>query len=462
MSDPVALESFIKAKQEAATKAAADATTKVTGALSWWLYRTNLFWLVVVLGMAITIAGQVLGWWNIGPKTAAGGQNDNAALFISSAKITATSPSSASTPAGSAPSIAFPIDITSFIQGQVSSAGGGTSLPSFIVSCQSLQLTPEQCNLVTASSGVSLTVTWYQGYGDTFATTIPLGSTFPALPSAPDGSSTGPAIPIEQFTQRIGGPQSSKPGPTVGSPTVFTRAWNYMTGSSSSGDLLGPSHDAATSATILASSAPLSSEKQGGYGMQWWMFVKDWNYGYGKKKSVIKRSDPTLAGVNNPHISLHPTDNTLQISVSIFPSGEGAGKSEPAPAGHAGATDDVFVCEVPGIPLQSWFSVSTSVFGRNLDVYLNGQLVKSCLLPGVPKPASGDIQMTPEGGFSGKICGFYHFARMLTPNDAALYNSRGCPCPVPSDSTALSSTTGYSVKFGVYDTLGKQIQSYAF
>lgn len=437
-------EAFIKQKAEAATKAAADAASRVSSSWSWWFLRTNLFWLVIVVGMAITIVGQVLGWWNIGPKTSSS-ENVNTALYITSANLTSPTDS------------ALNIDVSGYLKNIISTAGGGTSLPSFEVGCSSLGLSTVDCNTLTAASGAALTVVWYQGYGDTFKTVIPVGQTFPTLPTPPDSSTTD-----EHFTQRVSGPQASQPGPQVGSPTVFTRAWNYVTGTSSSGDLLGPSHDASTSATITASNAPLSSEKQGGYGMQWWMFVKDWNYGYGKKKSVVKRSDPTYAGVSNPHISLHPTDNTLQVSVSIFPSSSSAGTSEPAPAGFSGSTDDVFVCDVPGIPLQSWFSVSVSVFGRNLDVYINGQLVKSCLLPGVPKPAAGDIQMTPEGGFSGKVCGFYHFSRMLTPNDAALYNSRGCPCPVPSDSTPLSNTTGYSVKFGVYDTLGKQVQSYAF
>lgn len=246
------------------------------------------------------------------------------------------------------------------------------------------------------------------------------------------------------------------------SPPILKKLWNSITGGSS-GDLSPPFHDATSSAIVQGNQAPLSSESEGGYGMQWWMFVKDWNYGYGKKKSVVKRPDPTNTGVINPHISLHPTDNTLQISVSVFPATEGgASKSTPAPAGHSGSTDDVFVCEVPNIPLQSWFSVSVTVFGRNLDVYIDGKLVKSCFLSGVPKPAVGDIQLTPEGGFSGRICNFYHYPRMLTPADAATFYSAGTSCRSKTESGITGKATGYSVKFGVYDTLGKEIQEYSF
>jgi hypothetical protein len=149
--------------------------------------------------------------------------------------------------------------------------------------------------------------------------------------------------------------------------------------------------------------------------------------------------------------------------VSIFPSSEGgSGKSEPAPAGHSGSSDDVFVCEVPNIPLQAWFSVSITVFERNLDVYIDGKLVKSCFLPGVPKPAVGDIQISKDGGFSGYMCGFNHYPRMLTPDDAIAFFTAGTPCSSQTGPSATAAATGYSVKFGVYDTVGKEVQEYTF
>lgn len=257
--------------------------------------------------------------------------------------------------------------------------------------------------------------------------------------------------------------QSQTPSTVAAAPPpILKKLWSSITGGSS-GDLAPSYHDATSSVTIKGSEAPLSSESEGGYGMQWWMFVKDWNYGYGKQKSVVKRPDTTNSSVLNPHISLHPTDNTLQISVSVFPATEGgSSKATPAPAGHSGSTDDVFICEVPNIPLQTWFSVSVTVFGRNLDVYIDGKLVKSCFLSGVPKPTVGDIQLTPEGGFSGRICNFYHYPRMLTPADADTFYSAGTSCRSKTESGISGKATGYSIKFGVYDSLGKEVQEYAF
>ena len=287
---------------------------------------------------------------------------------------------------------------------------------------------------------------------DTFAP-----SSWPNIFFARNTSATTPPAPVPAPTTQ----NQNTPPTTQQNPPLLQKLYYSVFGNSSA-DLSPAFHDATTSALVQATNAPLSAEKEGGYGMQWWMYVQDWNYGYGKQKSIVKRPDATNQQIMNPHISLHPTDNSLQVSVSVYPATEGgSGKAEPAPAGHSGSSDDVFVCEVPNIPLQTWFSVSITVFGRNLDIYLDGKLVKSCFLSGVPKPAVGDISLTPNGGFSGRLCNFYHYPRMLTPADALSFWSAGTSCK--NQTTAgKTSATGYSVKFGVYDTLGKEIQEYTF
>lgn len=326
------------------------------------------------------------------------------------------------------------VDVTAYLNTKIVNQ---TYLPSFVVSAANLGLGQNP----VPNTPNTLYVTWYVGNGDYVQTTVNEAQSFPSLPTA--------------------GYQTPSPVTKAPRPPLSKSVFSFLTGSDSSGDLLGTSHDASTSTSIDASHAPLSDQGDGAYGAQWWMFVKDWNYGFGKKKSIMKRPDTTNQAVTNPHISLHPTDNTLQVSVSIFPSGEDAGKITPAPAGHTGATDDVFTCDVPNIPLQTWFSVGVTVFGRNLDIYIDGKLVKSCLMPGVPKPAVGDIQVTPDGGFSGQICNFNHYSRMLTPGDAMNFWSAGTPCQSAAQ-MPVAKATGYAVKFGVYDSTGKQVQEYSF
>ena len=253
------------------------------------------------------------------------------------------------------------------------------------------------------------------------------------------------------------------PGQKATAPVSSSWFGSLFAGNGGSGTLISNMADATNSSVVKATSAPLSSGSSGAYGMQWWMFIKDWNYGYGKDKQVLSRADPTNTQVLNPSVALHPTDNTMRITVSVFPDESGSSsKTQPAPAGHSGSTDDVFVCEVPNLPLQDWFSVSMTVFGRNLDVYIDGKLVKSCLLPGVPKPASGDITLAGNGGFSGSLCNFNHYSRMLVPADASSFYSAGTSCKSSTGPSTASTATGYAVKFGVYDTVGKKVQEYTF
>lgn len=266
---------------------------------------------------------------------------------------------------------------------------------------------------------------------------------------------TGPTGP----TGPAGGSVSGTPGVTGSAPPPpLLYQWYYGSGN------MPDSVDAQKTTTITAAGAPLSAGNQGAYGMQWWMYIKDWNYGYGKEKPVIIRPDTTNASIMNPKVTLHPTDNVLRISVSVFPADSTGAVAEPAPANDAGSTDDVFICEVPNIPLQSWFSVSLTVFERNLDVYLNGMLVKSCFLSGVPKPAVGDIQVTPGGGFSGQVCGVKTSSQMLNPSDALAFYATDTNCRTKKDEvkTPMVDTTGYSVKFGMYDAVGREVRQYTF
>lgn len=201
--------------------------------------------------------------------------------------------------------------------------------------------------------------------------------------------------------------------------------------------------------TIPAANAPKSTS----YGYQFWMYINDWNYMFGKDKHVFSRSDPSNKDITSPLVLLHPTDNQMKISVSVYPTEE-TSKNEPAPAGSTSATDDVFLCEVSGIPIQQWVAVGISVSTRNLDVYLNGNLVKSCLLSGIPKPAFGDIILNDQGGYSGWLCSFVA-GGTLTPSDTQAFSALGVPCKIP-DTNTTSST------FGFFNSSGNQTSKYVF
>jgi hypothetical protein len=220
-----------------------------------------------------------------------------------------------------------------------------------------------------------------------------------------------------------------------------------------SGNLASTPVDSSSTVVVPGEKAPPQSGPQGGnYGIQWWMFIQDWDYKFGENKPVIRRGSDN---VYNPYVYLSPTENTLCVEVAVFPNdGSGLGGS-----GHA--TEDKFTCKVPNVPLQKWFAVGVSVSGRNVDIYLDGLLVRSCMLPGVPKTPTGSLEIMPGGGFSGSCIDVYHYSRALVPADAQKFAAAGTN-GTQYNALPSKSLFGYTVKLGVVDNSGKEVKNFTF
>jgi hypothetical protein len=242
---------------------------------------------------------------------------------------------------------------------------------------------------------------------------------------------------------------------------VLIRWSRGLSPSGGSSDQVPEPVDGRSGKVIPASQVPLGVASD--YGLQFWMYIKDWDTGFGKEKQVLIRSDPANAAIINPRVSLHPTDNSLNVTVSVF-----SNEPQAAPAGaEVGASGDNFTCTVENVPLQAWFSVSVTVFQRNLDIYINGRLVKSCVLPGVPRPAVGDITLgSKTEGFSGTLCTLKNFSNGLTPEDAKDFFEAGTPCTsitnVKTDTGKSFTLFGYTFKFSVFNEGGEEVRGYSF
>jgi hypothetical protein len=241
---------------------------------------------------------------------------------------------------------------------------------------------------------------------------------------------------------------------------IYFIYWGVTGDNTKSGNLASSPLSASSIVSVPEAKAPPAGGSMGGdYGVQWWMFIKDWDYKFGEKKPVIRRG---AEGIFNPDVFLDPTENTLSVKISVFPGQDTASGSEPAPTNSDGsASSGSFTCSVANVPLQRWFAVSLSVSGRNVDIYLDGLLVRSCLLPGVPRSARGNMEIMPGGGFSGSVIDLYHYSRSLVPADAQAFAAAGTN-GTSYNALPSKSLFGYTVKFGVLDDSGKEIKNYSF
>ena len=193
--------------------------------------------------------------------------------------------------------------------------------------------------------------------------------------------------------------------------------------------------DARVEQKILASVLPKSDVPNMNCTYSIWVYVGDWNYRYGEKKVVFGRSDEFKN--QGPLVSFAATQNNIDIEVDVYPN-----SSEDSNVTHT--------CTVTNVPLQKWVNVMLSVYNKTLDVYIDGKLSRSCLLPGVPKLSrSEDIIVTPDGGFTGNTAGFQFWDEESTPERAWNIYSKGYTGNAMD--YFFSGLNSYSAKFSILE-----------
>jgi len=83
------------------------------------------------------------------------------------------------------------------------------------------------------------------------------------------------------------------------------------------------------------------------------------------------------------------------------------------------SSSSLHTCTIANVPVQKWVNLLISVYGRTLDVYIDGKLVKTCLLPGIAKiNNTAPIYLTPSGGFAGWTSKLQYWPNATDPQTA--------------------------------------------
>ena len=135
-----------------------------------------------------------------------------------------------------------------------------------------------------------------------------------------------------------------------------------------------------------------------------WIYVDSWQYKYGKDKTIFRRSNKQ--GDLSPSVNLAAATNDLNITLVTFPQ-------------TSGSTGNTETWKIHNIPLQKWTNIIVATNNRAVDTYIDGKLVNTHVLKGVPKmDKEAPIYLTPDGGFSGNTAKFRYFSRTLSPREA--------------------------------------------
>ncbi len=156
------------------------------------------------------------------------------------------------------------------------------------------------------------------------------------------------------------------------------------------------------------------------YAYSVWFYVSDWQYRLTEPKELLVRTSNSGKNINNPKITLAPYENNIHINISTYPlSSHHKNNDSNNDQSNLTHIHSHHECVIRNFPLQKWVNLIISLNGRTLDVYLDGKLVRTCILQGVAKPLpDSNIKITPNGGFSGWTSNLQYWSNPLNPQEA--------------------------------------------
>jgi hypothetical protein len=182
-------------------------------------------------------------------------------------------------------------------------------------------------------------------------------------------------------------------------------------------------------------STQLRVKRGGEYTLSFWMYITSWEGNAGLPKGVLRIKEGASDAYSLLTAVLYPNEPKMAIRVhhdSTTTSNDYLNKDVNLSATSTSTSPSPWpttnnpMCDLVDIDLQRWINVTVSVNGRIVDIYYDGKLARSCVLPSLPiasdsKAQYVEIGFDPSGGrgfsgFAGKMSAIEFFAYSLTPD----------------------------------------------
>jgi len=167
----------------------------------------------------------------------------------------------------------------------------------------------------------------------------------------------------------------------------------------------------------------------GAYTLSFWMNIKAWGGNQpGAPQSVLNILDDGLTGQSLLSVLLYPNDPQMMVRVNMgsaknlspdFTNNTSRLQSYTSTIPLVTQGINMPQCDINEIDLQRWINFTISVNGRIVDIYYDGKLNRSCILPALPISSVGGqqtVQIGEAGGFTGTFGVMQYFAYPLTPD----------------------------------------------
>lgn len=143
-----------------------------------------------------------------------------------------------------------------------------------------------------------------------------------------------------------------------------------------------------------------------------WIYIEDLQYLAGKYRHIFHKGNDSIgtngmAYPNNaPGLYISPNTNELTVVMNTFNE----------------INEKVII---PDIPLNKWLHIVILCQDTSLDIYVNGVIAQSVLLPGVPKQNYGDVYACMNGGFSGYLSNLWYYNYALSSSQIVAITKKG-------------------------------------
>ena len=219
-----------------------------------------------------------------------------------------------------------------------------------------------------------------------------------------------------------------------------------------------------TKAPYLASDKLPLLYEGGEFTVTTWIYINDWRYRNRNNKSIMNLGGTTddilriYLGGNKP--KLYVRFHTYEANTTATSSANNPPANNPPstpiqsdnlsvatrastfdnPVIEGSLLESSDICDLPEIPLQRWVNITVAANGKTVDVYLDGKLSRSCILPRPFKvPATYGATLLGYGGFGGQLSTTTMYDAALNP-EQVYKNYMAGPEPVTSIGDWFSAT----------------------
>ena len=167
-----------------------------------------------------------------------------------------------------------------------------------------------------------------------------------------------------------------------------------------------------------------------------WIYIDELTYNSGIYRCIFYKGNdyatnsnsPTNQGLNFPNnapgLYIAPNSNSLVIMMNTFNV----------------INEEI---QINDIPINKWVNVIIRCQNNTLDIYINGIIIKSHHLNGVPKQNYGNVFVATNGGFSGYISNLWYYDYALGINEISNIYTKGANTKMISPNSVELKNSNY-------------------